>query len=74
QSYLRSPYGDGRSKPRSPSKRYSPERPASQKRYYEARHAQTRDRHRDRALLNLAATKIQAAFRGYMTRKEFWRQ
>ncbi|GBN53537.1 hypothetical protein AVEN_35365-1 [Araneus ventricosus] len=24
--------------------------------------------------LNLAATKIQAAFRGYMTRKEYWRQ
>ncbi|GFY40471.1 beta-scruin [Trichonephila inaurata madagascariensis] len=76
QSVLRSPNsGDTRSQ--YPSRRHSPERVNYQRRErdrYGSQHSDPRDRYRDRALLNLAATKIQAAFRGYRTRKDFWRQ
>ncbi|GFS82723.1 beta-scruin [Nephila pilipes] len=87
ESFIRSPkaVGDIRPKYRSPtrergSRRYSPERSerATYQRRdrdrYSSKHINPSDRYRDRALLNLAATKIQAAFRGYCTRKEFWRQ
>ncbi|GIY70834.1 beta-scruin [Caerostris extrusa] len=72
------PRGDARTKTRSPSKRYPADRHGSKRidAYHtgQAQQVSPRDRHRDEALLDLAATKIQATFRGYTTRKEFYRQ